>query len=225
MTRRIFQLIDLDRTLFDTSRFAKLITNEINRTQPGIGDSLNDQFEKAYKEEITFFLLRYLREQMGDGPFESLVAMIVEREGADTFFLPGAKERMQFANKLSDLRPAWAILTYGDAVDQFMKINILGLGEIPMLLTDTPDKGAIIASWQNADGTFSLPDQAGGEIVDTITFEDDKLRAFDNLPLGAKGLWITDNPEAAAMLLENPGDVTPVNGLLESIEYLKTIHL
>ena len=121
MTTRVFQLIDLDRTLFDTALFAKLISDEINKTQPGLGDELDAQFEDAYKKEETFFLLRYLRERMGDDTFEALVSQVVAREGSDTFFQPGAKERLLMADHMTSRRPAWGILTYGDEIDNSVR--------------------------------------------------------------------------------------------------------
>lgn len=90
-TKRVFQLIDLDRTLFDTARFAKLITDEINKTQPGLGDELDAQFEAAYKKEETFASATYvskwgirLLKRWLLGLWLALVR---------TPFMPGAKER------------------------------------------------------------------------------------------------------------------------------------
>ena len=42
MKPSLFQLIDLDRTLFDTSRFVKAITDEIDILHPGVGTKLDE---------------------------------------------------------------------------------------------------------------------------------------------------------------------------------------
>lgn len=216
----VFQLIDLDRTLFDTSAFAKAITDEVNKTHPGLGTDLDEQFEAAYKQEETFFLLRYLRQEQGDAWFEALVERVVKAHGAEAFILPGVQQRLEFADTVKHDGPAWGILTYGDEIDQLIKLRIMGLENEPLCLTDTPDKGGVLASWQNEDGAFQLPDSLGGERVDRLTFEDDKLRAFSNLPKGVVGVWVKDIPNEEVVAAAIPENVVRVSNLFESIDYL-----
>lgn len=225
MAKRIFQLIDLDRTLFDTSQFAKRITDEINKNHPGIGTELEVQFEEAYQKEETFFLLRYLRQEMGDQAFKELVRTIVEREGAGAFLLENAADRLAFAETLGQQNPAWGIVTYGDEVDQRMKLRIVGLEEAPTYLTDTPEKGSIIASWQNSDGTFTLPKEFGGQTVDELSFEDDKIRAFYDLPNNTFGIWITPHEDAKKRISEAGLPITHAKNMTESIERLRQYFL
>lgn len=222
--KRVFQLIDLDRTLFDTSRFAKLITNEVNKIHPGLGTQLDTRFEEAYKNEETFFLLRYLRHEMGDEPFEQLVMDIVEREGKDSLLLPGAKERLRLADEYSLDGPSWAILTFGDEIDQRMKLRIIGLQDAPLILSETPDKGFLIRQWQNEDGTFTLPLHREAEAVEMLTLEDDKLRAFNDIPANVYGIWVTPRADAKVILNDQkPERVTHVADLFESIDYLQNL--
>ena len=47
----LFQCIDFDRTLFDTPRFVKALTDEVDRVHPGMGAELDKKFESAYKAE------------------------------------------------------------------------------------------------------------------------------------------------------------------------------
>lgn len=224
MERRTFQLIDLDRTLFDTSRFAKAITDEINLSEPGVGTKLNAMFEEAYKNEETFFMLRYLRQEHGDAWFEALVLKAVAKIGAATLLLTGVKERLALADSATSYRPSWGILTYGDDIDQRMKTRLVGLDDAPILLTSTPDKAKLIQSWQNPDGTFQLPSEFGGGIVDALTFEDDKLRAFAGLPKGVTGFWVTQDVHAVEKLAElhnTEGLVMPVKNLFEVANKLR----
>ncbi len=216
----LFQLIDLDRTLFDTSKFAKAITDEVNILHPGMGTELDARFETAYKKEETFFLLRHLRHQMGDLWFEGLVARVIAKYGNDAFLLAGARERLAFADTLGV--DSWGILTYGDKIDQHMKLRLIGLGNARVYITRTPNKGEVINSWKTIDGRFQLPLAYGGGLVDTITLEDDKLRAFSNLPSGATGLWIaTPGKDVIASRTDMGGDIVPIQNLFESIEYLR----
>lgn len=196
MKRKVFQLIDLDRTLFDTSKFAKAITDEVNKAEPGLGTELDAKFEEAYSREETFFVLRYLRAHLGDDGFTALVDRVVASYGNDAFKMSGFDERITLADTLSDLRPSYGILTFGDEIDQRMKLSIVGLQDAPIYFTETADKSPVIASWQQHDGTFKLPKEYGGAIVDELTFEDDKARAFSNLPSGVTGIWLTSATDA-----------------------------
>jgi len=218
----VFQLIDLDRTLFDTSKFARALTDEINLTEPGLGTELDDRFEEAYKKEQTFFLMRHLRHQKGDEWFENLVSRVVGKYGGEAFLLPGARERLAFAETVSSLSPAWGILTYGDKVDQLLKMRIVGLGDALVYITNTPNKGEVLHTWKTDKGTFQLPSSYGGEVVDALILEDDKLRAFHNLPEGVTGLWLaTSGKEGHGEIGNEVGEIIPVATLFESIEYLR----
>jgi len=223
----VFQLIDLDRTLFDTSKFAKALTDELNKVHPGLGTQLDEQFEKAYAREETFFLLRYLRQEMGNQQFEALVDEVVAKqpEKGAAFKLPGFHARLELADTLSSRTPGWGILTYGDPIDQLMKMKLVGLEGAPMYCTPSPNKGETIAQWQQEDGRFHLPDEYGGGIVDTLTFEDDKYRAFLELPKGVFGIWLTRDPQATERLGELDGTVISVASLDEASEYLRTSYL
>ena len=217
----LFQLIDLDRTLFDTAKYAKLINDKVNEIEPGLGDELEARVEESYKAEETFFLLRYLRERMGDSWFEAMVGEIIDEHGAATFLLPGASERIAFAESFSEGEPSWGILTYGDEVDQLMKCRIVGLASAPIYLTETADKGLVVSSWQHEDGMFHLPQSLGGVVVESLTLEDDKFRAFQNLPDGVIAIWLTDETRIKGHQDAEMLGIHPVKDLYESIEYLK----
>ncbi len=218
MTAKLFQVIDLDRVLFDTEKFANALTDELHRTKPVLAEKLRASFEAAYAKEETFFLLRVLREMMGD-QFEIFVKKVVDAHGGGgAFLLPGASERLSFADTITKARPSAGILTYGDEIDQRMKLRIAGLSDVPTLLSPTPNKTDVLRSWQRSDGEFQLPEEFGGQIVARLTLEDDKLRAFDTTPDGVVGIWINEVSTAEA-----PQHIARVHGLFESIDYLKTI--
>lgn len=216
-----FQVIDLDRTLFDTPRFVRALTERIDRDEPGVGRHLYEQMEAAYKAGETFFLLRHLRQVNGDVWFEQLVASVIEEHGAEAFMLPGARGRIQIADSLSSARPSWGILTYGDDIDQRMKLAIAGLAGVPAIITQTEVKGTVIRSWQQPDGTFKLPEAYGGGVVDTVTLEDDKLRAFYDLPENASGIWLTEDETAVEQVqVAGLANVVVSRSLHESIALL-----
>ena len=215
MTNKLFQVIDFDRVLFDTKKFAKTLTDTLADTDPKLADALLQSFNESYAQGVTFFLLRYLRDVLGD-QFEDFVATAVSRAGgAEVFLCPGAKERIALADSLTTVRPSWGILTYGDGIDQMMKIKLVGLDSAPVLITTTPNKAEVMATWQQANGTFLLPEEFGGTAVDTLTLEDDKLRAFQNLPENVHGIWVNIVSDDA--LLER---VVRVDDLAGASKYL-----
>jgi hypothetical protein len=218
----VFQLIDLDRTLFDTSKFVKAITDEINEIQPGLGTELDERFEAAYQKEETFFLLRYLRHEKGDLWFEALIDRIVAKYGPGAFMLPGVRERLAFASEITDVVPAWGLLTYGDKIDQLMKMRLIGLEDAPVYLTHTPNKSEVIRTWLTQDGKFTLPPVFGGGMVKMITLEDDKERAFYDLPENVMGIWVAA-PGRTVDELDARGltHVVTVQNLAGSIEVLR----
>lgn len=190
-SRKVFQLIDFDRTLFNTALFVEHISQRVDRERPGMGEELQQQFEAAYQNEQTFFILTYLRELFGDEWFETMVRDMVVEHGAEIYMQPGARERLELAGKLSDLQPGWGILTYGNPKDQVLKLAIAGLQDAAVYISDTPDKGSVIASWKQLDGSYKLPKDLTTERVELLSFEDDKLRAFQDLPGDVTGVWLT----------------------------------
>lgn len=219
---RVFQLIDFDRTLFDTTTLIRAIIETIHAQHPEIARELEAQAEASYAEERTFFLLRYLREKWGDEWLEDLVKTIVEERGSADFVLPGAKERLEKADELTTHRPSWGIFTFGDPVDQLLKIRLAGLEEVPLLIASEVNKGRLIQSWQQADGGFVLPNEYGGGVVDTLTFEDDKLSAFVGTPENLMGVWVTQREDAKQHLKESGlQNVVIVPDLHKSLTYLR----
>lgn len=201
--RRVFQLIDLDRTLFNTVLFVAHISERVDAERPGMGAELRQQFEEAYQREQTFFILSYLRELFGDSWFEAMVTTMVAENGPDAYMQPGARERLALAETLSDVQPGWGILTYGNPKDQALKLAIAGLQDARVYISDSPDKGEVIATWKQEDGTYVLPPELTTNTVDLLTFEDDKLRAFQNLPEDVIGIWLTQyDPERARAELQ-----------------------
>lgn len=223
MKTNLFQLIDYDRTIFDTSRFIREVTARVNRFREGMGDAIDARFEETYRSEQTFFIMQYIRDELGAEVLETLIQEVLAANPGDRFLLPGVEERLALADQLTDVRPSWGLLTYGHEIDQVLKLRIGGFSDIPTLITDTPDKADVIRQWLQADGTFLLPEQLGGVAVEQLSFEDDKLRAFINLPDSVAGIWITPFVDASERILEAglSGAVVPANGLVESANYLR----
>lgn len=197
MKPRVFQAIDLDRTLFNTARFLEVITSKVNDWEPGLGDEIEARFEAAYKREETFFALDFLRDRFGNERYDEMVREVTAPFGVEYWLMPGAKLRLAKANELTSLRPSYGIVTYAqNADDQMTKLRLIGLEAAPVVIVDTPDKGAVLESWRQPNGTFLLPQEFGGQSADYLTLEDDKLRAFTNLPKNVFGAWLTQDARA-----------------------------
>lgn len=224
-SRKLFQLIDFDRTLFNTALFVQHISNRVDQVRPGMGAELEQQFEAAYQNEQTFFILTYLRELFGDEWFEAEIQAMCDEYGSEIYMQPGARERIRLANTLSDIQPGWGILTYGNPKDQALKLAIAGLQDAKVYIADTPDKGCLIASWKQADGSYMLPKQLTTERVDLLSFEDDKLRAFQDLPEDVIGIWLTQyDAERARVELQASriGNVHIAQNLHEAADILQS---
>ena len=111
-----------------------------------------------------------------------------EQVDAATIFLPGAKELLA---KLQARGERFAILTYGGTRWQTTKLRASGLIEnedsaqnIPVYITAQKQKGLLIASWQQADGNFLLPQELFGEKITahSIVLIDDKAESFIGFP-------------------------------------------
>lgn len=224
MSANIFQLIDFDRTLFDTTLLIKKLLAYIAQSEPEISNAIRAESDAAYKEERTFLLLGYLREQYGDAWLDEAVDAIVREQGSERFMIPGARERLAAADSLTSARPAWGVLTYGDVVDQRMKLRIAGLENEPVLIVDTSNKGALISSWATPEGKVRLPAELGGSVVDGVTLEDDKLRVFEGAPQQLiAGVWVTAAADAQERLEESKlTHVSIANSLHESLALLRT---
>lgn len=70
----------------------------------------------------------------------------------------------------------FGIMTYGDPEYQRLKLELMGLSDVPVLVTSEPGaKASLIGSWRQDDGVFVLPDTLGGHEVERVILVDDKL--------------------------------------------------
>ena len=134
------------------------------------------------------------------------------RQAGQKYLLPGAIELLSF---LQQKTISHGILTYGQADWQRAKILATGLTDLAVIVTDRTDKGALIASWRQASGTYQLPPELGGQFVEQIMLIDDKIYSFDGLPADALGLYC--GGEQAENL---PRNVQLIANLSEAQDYI-----
>jgi hypothetical protein len=219
--RSVFQILDLDRTLLDTAKLARMVQEIIAVDNPQLSDTIGEKLLLGTAQRASFFMFEYIGLQVGQPKLESYIAELANKVSNDDLLLPGARERIAFGKSQS----GWdvGILTYGAIRDQTIKLQLVGLQDEKFIVTDTHQKGRLIASWKSPSGQYQLPHQFGGQAVDSITLDDDTLDSFVGLPSDASGQWITiastDVSKAPQQLLSN---VTPQDDLQASIDFLTT---
>jgi len=219
--QKVFQVLDLDRTILDTSKLAHYLKEIIAKHDQQLAKAVDDEIKIHFTHHKSFFIFEYIAEKVGEALFRTYIDELEAAAPAKELLLPGAKERIAFAKS----RNGWAmgIMTYGSKRDQMIKLKLLGLQLEHLLITDTPYKGEIIASWQLPNGMFQLPIDFGGHIVDVVTLDDDKRIAFEKLPPGAYGQWVTRATLGGLTELKHfSNNVRAVPDLNASITYLKT---
>ncbi len=216
----VFHILDLDRTLLDTSKLARTLKDLIARKDPSLAEAITAEAARHKQEKTSFFIFEYIAGHIGHDALNEYVHQLNYSVPASELLLPGASERIAFAKS----QPGWSvgILTYGSKRDQMIKLKLAGLHLERHLITDSPKKGDIITSWKLPNGKFKLPIEFGGHSVDCITLDDDKLVAFENLPDDVYGQWVTHATIGGTVEMQKLlPNVRAVATLEESIQYLK----
>lgn len=220
-SQTVFHILDLDRTLFDTSKLIHHLKEIIARHDPELASDVTKQVAEHTKEGTSFFIFEFIATQIGHEKLDMYINELNYIAPSSELLLPGAAERIAFAKS----QPGWSvgILTYGSPRDQKVKLKLAGLQLERHLVTSNPEKGAIIASWRLPIGKYKLPIEFGGHTVDTLTLDDDKLIVFKDLPSDVLGQWVTHASIGGTTDMQNlPANVRPVSDLNESVRYLKT---
>jgi len=217
----VFHILDLDRTLLDTSKLAHHLKEIIARHDVRLAEDISKQLTRHAQQQKSFFIFEYITQRVGHEKLDRFVNELNYVAPASELLLPGANERIAFAKS----QPGWSvgILTYGSPRDQKIKLKLAGLQMERHLVTDEPKKGSTLASWKLPSGKYKLPIEFGGHTVDILTLDDDKLIAFDGLPDDVFGQWVTHASIGGAVEMQKlPPNIRAVSNLEASIEYLKT---
>jgi len=218
---KVFHILDLDRTLLNTSKLAHSLKQIVVQDDQELAGAIDAEIKEHFDNKTSFFIFEYIASKVGDLKFHTYIGELHKTLPKEALFLPGALERIAFAKS----QPGWAlgIMTYGSRRDQMIKLKLLGLHHEHLLITNTAEKGEIIATWLQPDGRFKLPIEFGGHIVDTVTLDDDKRVAFKGLPKGAYGQWISSAALGGTTDLQYFNENIRIVANLEgSVGYLKT---
>lgn len=187
-------VLDLDRTMANT----KLYDEAEYALESLLGDRysrLKEVRQTTERSGGSFDFLAYLKEN--DLPIEGFLKIFMTRTqalGTEAFRNKGATELLE---RLARQSIPLIFMTYGGREWQRAKLAAAGYESFPTLITDTKQKGHLIAAWQQPDGSF-IPDSGAGVTgkFERIVLVDDKAEAFAGLPAKATGYLLveTDKP-------------------------------
>lgn len=188
---RVFDRLDLDRTLLDTTQLVALFENYLAIHHPELARLVRVARQEIEQSGGSYNILHGVRQHVADGGDQLVQDFSVSVRENKHLLLPYAKELIDAI--IASGQP-WGIMTYGGRQWQMIKLDLSGLGHVPVIIIPGKGKGKRIAGWQDSDGQYRLPETYGGSIVDTVVLVDDKPVEFDGLPIDtARGYLLRPN--------------------------------
>lgn len=214
-----FYILDLDRTLLDTERAAKIMRDAASWRNTDLAAELTQKIEDYTLYGESFSMHDFIVERVGEQELALIEQKYRELASGQDLLNTGAKELMAYI----ETRPntAFGILTFGSPKGQALKIQVSGLGAIPFMVTQETFKGEQISSWRDESGVYHLPTELGGQMAHTIVFVDDKPFSFKGLAADCRGYWVKSLYDAGMEKL--PDYVVPVKNL-QAIIALENLH-
>jgi len=214
---KTFYIIDLDRTLLDTEKSARLFEDVVADHDVDISHLLTQELERANKLGESFSMQSFVADKLPVAELNMIEAAFSERAARIDLLLPHAQKLLDL---LDHAQKDYGILTYGSVEGQKLKIRVSGLGTIPHSITQIAEKGEVIASWRNESGQFIIPTELSpkGLVVEYIVLVDDRVRSFDGLPDNAAGFWVAnngfDNNETTPLRAQKVTDLEELLGII-----------
>lgn len=223
-----FWAIDFDRCIGNVDRLYELLEAIVTEVASLDVAQLESARQEVELSGGSFDVLGYLRDmtKIDQATYEQVLRTFLERAHPirQQLLEPGAEALFAY---LEQYEIPYAIVSYGNPAWQLLKIQAVGHGALPIHVTHYPEKGRLIASWfDQPSGHFIIPQDITGSdtlIVDEVVLIDDKAKAFDGLPLTARGYWVKS---LSGMLLASqegsvPERVMSAQGLEAVIEMEK----
>lgn len=207
MNDQTLYVLDMDRTLLDTS----LVVELVERTCDQIGVGYNHEQVKELaveKRGLTFEPLSFIKSH-GTEISEKFLKAFYEVCSHENLVYEDAKI---FLNRLDKNNVPYLILTFGPDEWQEMKLEISGLSKLPYIITNIQDKGSLIAGWKNK-GLYE-PQISQFSMYKTVIMVDDKSLTFASLPDDCRGYLI--KRDSKVQLESNlPQNIKQINSLAE----------
>ncbi len=206
---RTFYILDFDRTLADSEKLFDVFVTIAKRYTTIPEDQISAAHEQMIAKGDSFDTASYVRDHMREageaGRWDDLEKQFIHESRSLNMLLPGASELLQ---ALRGRGERFGILTYGNPLWQHLKLSAAGFNHVPRIVLVQKQKGRLVSTWQQVDGTFHLPQEFGGGMADRIVMIDDKAVSFEGYPsLPSIGYHVVDK---AHLLPSQEGDI-PAN--------------
>jgi hypothetical protein len=210
-----FYAIDFDRTLGNVERHVARLNHFLEDRGLLAPGELTTQVNEARAAGESFDVLGYVQATHPDMTLRFLQSDYLAYVAGhhNELLMPGAVEVIHW---LQTTKRAFGIVSYGNKDWQEFKIKAAGLDTFLCLIVPTREKATLIATWKH-DDTFVIPMKLeGNQSYETVVLIDDHITAFNELPRGMRGYWVTDAST------EPPAGVTKITSLEKVIEYEAT---
>lgn len=125
----------------------------------------------------------------------------IRRSAGDArVLMPGAQEFLRYLKLCFEGR--YGVVTFGNPYWQQLKISAAGLGGMPHMVVNSPQKASYIATWyDNQAERYILPKSllnshsGAHQTIKEVVLVDDKPKAFDGLHAMTSGYLVTQRTE------------------------------
>lgn len=189
-----FYIVDFDRTLADSEKLFDIFLAVAGQYIAIPEEKITAAHEQMMRKGDSFDTAGYVRDALNEqglsDTWDKLEKQFIHESRSLNMLLPGANALLEVLNR-RHLRHG--ILTYGNPLWQHLKLTASGFNHVHRIVTVNKEKGKFVASWQQTDGTFKLPQEFGGGLVDRIVMFDDKAVSFDGFPAPPSfGAYVVD---------------------------------
>jgi len=203
---KTFYIVDFDRTLADSEKLFDMFVTMAQRYTALPEAQITAAHEQMIAKGDSFDTASYVRDHMreaGEGDrWNDLEKHYIHESRSVNMLLPGARDLL---DEFRIRGERFGILTYGNPFWQHLKLSAVGFNHLHRIVMVQKQKGKLVSSWQQSDGSFHLPQEFGGGTVDRIVMLDDKAVSFDGFPGNpSAGYHVVDK---AHLLPSQEGDV------------------
>jgi FMN phosphatase YigB (HAD superfamily) len=214
---KTFYIVDFDRTLADSDKLLEVFI-EISQQYVNFPTEQIEAADRDVKARgDSFDTAGYVRDRLSEDnkldEWARLEKQFIHESRSFNMMLPHATDLLDW---LKQSGSHYGILTYGNPLWQRLKLTATGFKHTNHIILEHKEKGRLVSSWQQPDGTFQLPKEFGGIVAGRIVMIDDKAASFIEFPdsTAAKGYWVLDFAHALpSQLGEVPENVERIGSL------------
>lgn len=227
MTRKTdtFFVVDFDRCIDNVEGsfdILKEVVHDLSIIDRQIFKSMREEIESS---GLTFSALEHIKKYSPSVNLDDIEKLYSERTKLepDNLLEPGA---VDFINFLKSTNCNFCIMSFGDKRWQTIKISNSGIGKVPLVIVPNSQKSDYIRKWLvPKTNKFKIPknffkDNNSKEVSEVVLIED-KIAAFNNLPLGTRRYYVSgsSSKHIEQLLDKLPISVKKIQHIDEIITY------